>query len=61
MQKININGNEQEISVDVIANIREEVNKLYELKNELINQDNLEEIKDELMKASSIIEEIHSM
>lgn len=61
MQKININGNEQEISVDVIANIREEVNKLSELKNELINQDNLEEIKDELMKASSIIEEIHSM
>lgn len=61
MKKININNNEQEISVDVIANIKEEVNRLSEFKNQLINQDNLEEIKDELIKASSIIEEIHSM
>lgn len=61
MQKININDNEQKISIDIIANIREEVDKLSELQNKLINQDNLEEIKDELMKASSIIEEIHSM
>lgn len=61
MQKINISDNEQEISIDIIANIKEEVNKLSELQNELIDEDNLEEIKDELMKASSIIEEIHSM
>lgn len=61
MKKISISGNEQEISIDIIANIKEEVNKLTELQNELINADNLEEIKDELMKASSIIEEIHSM
>lgn len=61
MKKISISGNEQEISIDIIANIKEEVNKLTELQNELIDADNLEEIKDELMKASSIIEEIHSM
>lgn len=61
MQKININDKEQKISIDIIANIREEVDKLSELKNKLIDQDNLEEIKDELTKASSIIEEIHSM
>ena len=61
MKKISINDNEQEISIDITANIKEEVNKLSELQNELIDQNNLEEIKDELMKASSIIEEIHSM
>ena len=61
MKKISINDNEQEISIDVTANIKEEVNKLSVLQNELIDENNLEEIKDELMKASSIIEEIHSM
>lgn len=61
MQRININDNEQKINIDIIANIREEVDKLSEFKSQLIDQDNLEEIKDELIKASSIIEEIHSM
>lgn len=61
MQRININKDEQEISIDIIANITEQLNKLLELKNQLINDTNVLLIKDELIKTSSIIEDVHVM
>lgn len=61
MQKININDSEQEISVDIIANITEQLNKLEELKSQLIDENNIEITKEELTKASSLIEDVHTM
>lgn len=61
MKKININNSEQEISVDIIANITEQLNKLEELKSQLIDENNIEIIKEELTKASSLIEDVHTM
>ena len=59
MKQINFQENEQEISINIIANITEQLNKLLEFKTQLITEENIDKIKEELFKTSSIIEEAH--
>lgn len=61
MKTINLQKDIKEIKVDIVANITEELNKLVELKMQIINEENREEIHTELIKASSIIEDVHAM
>ena len=63
MIKINLQQDLQKtnVNVDIVANITEELNKLIELRMQGIDEYNKEEIHNELMKASSIIEDVHVM
>lgn len=65
MKQINVQKIEKQkqilIEKDIVANITQELNRLIEFKTQLISEYNIQEIKDELLKASSIIEDVHVM
>ena len=61
MKQINIDKDKQEIEVNIISNITEQLNKLLGLKVQLIDENNIEETRKELIKTESIIEDVHVM
>lgn len=61
MQEISINENVQKIDVEIGANINQQLNRLIEFKSYLIDESIAKELKEELDKASSMIEDVHTM
>lgn len=61
MQEINIYGNVQKIDVEIGANINQQLNRLIEFRSYLIDESIAKELKEELEKASSMIEDVHAM
>lgn len=61
MQEISINENVQKIDVEIGANINQQLNRLIEFRSYLIDESIAKELKEELDKASSMIEDVHTM
>ena len=61
MQEISIKENIQKIDVEIGANINQQLNKLIEFRSYLIDESIAKELKEELDKASSMIEDVHTM
>lgn len=61
MKKINFQEDVQEINVEIVANIKQELNKLIEFQSYLIDESIAPKLKEELFKVSSIIEDVHAM
>lgn len=61
MQEISINENVQKIDVEIGANINQQLNKLIEFRSYYIDESIAKELKEELDKASSMIEDVHTM
>ena len=61
MQEISINENVQKIDVEIGANINQQLNRLIEFRSYYIDESIAKELKEELDKASSMIEDVHTM
>ena len=61
MQEISIKENIQKIDVEIGANINQQLNKLIEFISYLIDESIAKELKEKLDKASSMIEDVHTM
>lgn len=61
MQEISINENVQKIDVEIGANINQQLNRLIEFRSYLIDESIAKELKEELDKASSMIEDVHTI
>lgn len=61
MKEISIKEKIQKIDVEIGANINQQLNKLIEFRSYLIDESIAKELREELDKASSMIEDVHTM